>query len=135
MTWKPIATEPKEGQFLVSEDPSDPEQAQLVTRFGINKHFNGDVVIESFDRHPTHWCPVPMDCDPENPHASTVDIMARIADVIMSWGERLAPNVYVTVRADVIVSAYAEVDRLRGIVDLVMEHDSNLIDRLKGRRS
>jgi hypothetical protein len=62
--WLPIATEPKDGegpfQFLVTDDPTDPDCAHLVRHSPGGKHFNGDVIIESFDTFPTHWMPVPV---------------------------------------------------------------------------
>jgi hypothetical protein len=58
--WLPITTEPKDGSRLVSDDPTDPERAHLVTLATDGKHFNGDVLIETFGTVPTHWMPVPV---------------------------------------------------------------------------
>ena len=58
--WLPINTEPRDGgSYLVSDDPTDPERAHLVTLTSDGEHFNGDVVIERFGTIPTHWMPVP----------------------------------------------------------------------------
>ena len=62
--WHPIAAEPTEGegplQFLVTDDPTDPDCAHLVRRTPLGEHFNGDVVIEHYDTFPTYWMPVPV---------------------------------------------------------------------------
>jgi hypothetical protein len=59
--WLPIALEPQDDRsYLVSDDPTDPESAHLVTLLNNGEHFNGDVVIERFGTIPTHWMPVPV---------------------------------------------------------------------------
>jgi hypothetical protein len=60
--WRTINTEPGRrslsGRFLVTDDPTDPDRAHLVSNVPDGKHYNGDSVPEDMGIVPTHWMPV-----------------------------------------------------------------------------
>lgn len=59
--WQPISTEPRANMFrLVTSDPADSGDAELVTLTADGRHFNGEVVLEDMGFHPTHWHPIPV---------------------------------------------------------------------------
>ncbi len=61
MAWRPIASEPRDDlKRLVTNDPSDPSSAHLVTLRIDGKHHNGAGALEDAGYMPTHWHPIPV---------------------------------------------------------------------------